>query len=547
MNGEYTSQYLQTNGNSPFTEAVSQQMNISYETQQHHSTLPWMGSDQQLALNHTMISGATIAPPTTLNASNVVTTPSKPLYHASNSETNNNFVQAPVVGSNVRKPNTVKQESSAITNADTPVTTIGGIMIGSNNNRSPEYVDYTQKCVQVILEINYELIRVCIDYQSNGSVNDQDLALYKSRLQGNLSYLATVADEYNGNPRNEIKQKVIPDLSTLPIPRSSYGQKINTLLQRAVQIFAQNKKYHRAIPANSSTVNNNVSNINNISSTLSSSQMLDPSSPSPRQLKQLIPPPQQPHTPQQTHQQQQKSSSQPQQTQTQLLQQQTSQQLHQQQQQNSLQSSNRFTNSMIPTVTIATAYQQQQHTNSQHQNMVATSNISDYSMMNATNPEQSYPVSLPPLGNISIGNTGVGNGGNGNAQGSGILPSIAGLGDQYGMPTAQQQQQLQQLQNVGFAGFGGTGAGISGTGFGPANTFSMMRYPSTGGNGMGNGSMTGNSLSSTVLSGGNSLSNSLGNNNIGINAIGSNSYGSNTIAGNTLGLPSMMNHDNSMG
>ncbi|CAG8621082.1 8074_t:CDS:2 [Funneliformis mosseae] len=469
MNGEYTSQYLQTNGNSPFTEAVSQQMNISYETQQHHSTLPWMGSDQQLALNHTMISGATIAPPTTLNASNVVTTPSKPLYHASNSETNNNFVQAPVVGSNVRKPNTVKQESSAITNADTPVTTIGGIMIGSNNNRSPEYVDYTQKCVQVILEINYELIRVCIDYQSNGSVNDQDLALYKSRLQGNLSYLATVADEYNGNPRNEIKQKVIPDLSTLPIPRSSYGQKINTLLQRAVQVFAQNKKYHRAIPANSSTVNNNVSNINNISSTLSSSQMLDPT------------------------------------------------------------------------------YQQQQHTNSQHQNMVATSNISDYSMMNATNPEQSYPVSLPPLGNISIGNTGVGNGGNGNAQGSGILPSIAGLGDQYGMPTAQQQQQLQQLQNVGFAGFGGTGAGISGTGFGPANTFSMMRYPSTGGNGMGNGSMTGNSLSSTVLSGGNSLSNSLGNNNIGINAIGSNSYGSNTIAGNTLGLPSMMNHDNSMG
>ncbi|CAI2183503.1 14194_t:CDS:2 [Funneliformis geosporum] len=508
MNGEYTSQYLQNNGNSPFTGAVSQQMNLNYETQQHHSTLPWMGSDQQLALNHSMISGATVTPPTTLNASNVVTTPSKPLYHASSSETNNNFVQAPVVGSNVRKPITIKQESNAITNADTPVTTIGGL----NNNRSPEYVDYTQKCVQVILEINYELIRVCIDYQSNGLVNEPDLVLYKARLQGNLSYLATVADEYNGNPRNEIKPKLIPDLSSLPIPRSNFGQKINTLFQRAVQIFAQNKKYHRANPANTSTINNNVSSINNISST-SSSQMLDASSPSSRQLKQqqLISPPQQPHTPQQTQQQQQKSS-QPQQTQTQLLQQQTTQQLHQQQQQNPQQSSNRFTNSMIPTVTIATAYQQQ-HTNSQHQNMVATSSMSDYSIINATNSEQSYQVSLPPLGNISIGNTGVGNGGNGNAQGSGILPSIAGTG----------------------------AGGISGTGFGPANNFSMMRYPSSGGNGMGN------SLASTVLGGGNSLSNSLGNNNIGINAIGSNSYGSNTIAGNTLGLPSMMNHDNSMG
>ena len=28
-----------------------------------------------------------------------------------------------------------------------------------------------------ILEINYELIRVCIDYQNNGIVNEQDLAL----------------------------------------------------------------------------------------------------------------------------------------------------------------------------------------------------------------------------------------------------------------------------------------------------------------------------------------------------------------------------------
>jgi len=240
--------------------------------------------------------------------------------------------------------------------------------------------------------------------------------------------------------------------------------------------------------------------------------------------------------------------------------------LHQQQQQNSQQSANRFTNSILPTANtanIATAYQQQQQqlqTTNQHQNMVASSNISDYSMMNAaTNSEQSYQVSLPPLvgmGNISMGNTGSGNGGVVNVQGSGILPSITGLGDQYGMPTPQQQQQLQQLQNVGFSGFGGTGAGINGTGFGPSNSYSMLRYPSTGGNGMVNSPMAGNSLASTVLGGGGNslagsgLANSMGNNSIGINAInalGGNNYGSNTIVGNTLSLPSMMNHDNGMG
>ncbi|GES90576.1 hypothetical protein GLOIN_2v1721719 [Rhizophagus clarus] len=570
MSGDFPSQYLQTNGNGSFTGANAQQMNAGYEVQQHHSTYPWMSSDQQLVSNQTIISGATIAtPPTTLNASNAQNTP--------------------IVGSNVRKPNIKHADNNVNAIVNTSITTNGGVTVG---NRTPEYIDYTQKCVQLILEINYELIRVCIDYQNKGIGNDQDLTLYKSRLQANLSYLATVADEYNGNSRNpdlqEFKQKMIPDLTPLPTPRSNFGQKINTLLQRANQVFAHQKKYQRinTNPALAVLANNNAPNTNNNSNTINTSHMLDPSTTSPprqfkvgqppnssiigsvtsdyqlyqkqQQQQQQQPPPSmppQPQHPQQVQHQQksQQSSSQPQQKQ--MLQQQTSQQLHQQQQ-NSQQSASRFTNSMIPT---ATTYQQ--HHSTPH--MSTTNNISDYTMMNAsTNSEQSYQVSLPPLvgmGNISMGNTGAGNGGTGNIQGSGILPSIIGIGDQYGMPTAQQQQ-LQQLGYTGYMGGGGTGTGMSGAGFGTTNAYGMMRYPS-GGNGMGNNplagnslsgnslsgnSLAGNSLTSTVLGGGNGLAGSgLANSMGGI--MSGNNYGSNTIVGNSLGLPSMMNHDNGMG
>ena len=147
MSGDFPSQYLQANGNSSFTGANAHQMNTGYGAQQHHSNYPWMSSDQQLVSNQTIVSGATVAtPPTTLNASIVATTPSKALYHRQSSETNNNFIQAqntPVVGSNVRKPN-IKQaaDNNVNANVNTPVTTNGGITIGNNQNRSPEYSNY---------------------------------------------------------------------------------------------------------------------------------------------------------------------------------------------------------------------------------------------------------------------------------------------------------------------------------------------------------------------------------------------------------------------
>ncbi|CAJ0758189.1 2399_t:CDS:2 [Entrophospora sp. SA101] len=131
-----------------------------------------------------------------------------------------------------------------------------------HDKKSPEYVEFTQKCVQAILEVNYELIRACIEYQKQGW----------ARLRSNLSYLATIADELNGNPSgNVIKSVNLPDLTPLPIPRGLVGQKLNSLIQQAVQIFSDHKKFHpnnssviiNSINNHNTNINNNISNNNN--------------------------------------------------------------------------------------------------------------------------------------------------------------------------------------------------------------------------------------------------------------------------------------------
>ncbi|ORX50047.1 hypothetical protein BCR36DRAFT_412539 [Piromyces finnis] len=50
--------------------------------------------------------------------------------------------------------------------------------------------------IQNILEINKKLIKVLIEYQNYGWIEDPDFIIYQRRLQTNLSYLATVADNY---------------------------------------------------------------------------------------------------------------------------------------------------------------------------------------------------------------------------------------------------------------------------------------------------------------------------------------------------------------
>ncbi|CAG8760747.1 9088_t:CDS:2, partial [Dentiscutata heterogama] len=129
--------------------------------------------------------------------------------------------------------------------------------------------------------------------------------------------------------------------------------------------------------------------------------------------------------------------------------------------------------SSTPSATMAASYQR--HPSSLQPNIVANNNnMTDYAIMTTNNnSEQSYQV-LPPL--VGIGGMSIGGAGNSNAnngQGTGILPSLIGLNDQFAMPTSQQQQQLQQLQNVGFTGFmsGGNSGMSNSAGFGATNTF----------------------------------------------------------------------------
>nr|CAG8450333.1 4520_t:CDS:10 [Entrophospora candida] len=173
---------------------------------------------------------------------------------------NNNYVQthnsstAAAVGLNIRN-------NQFAVGVDNKKNIINNSSI--HDKKSPEYVEFTQKCVQAILEVNYELIRACIEYQKQGWVNAQDMALY-----GDFFF----TDELNGNPSgNVIKSVNLPDLTPLPIPRGLVGQKLNSLIQQAVQIFSDHKKFHpnnssviiNSINNHNTNINNNISNNNN--------------------------------------------------------------------------------------------------------------------------------------------------------------------------------------------------------------------------------------------------------------------------------------------
>nr|CAG8448644.1 13903_t:CDS:2 [Entrophospora candida] len=148
---------------------------------------------------------------------------------------NNNYVQthnsstAAAVGLNIRN-------NQFAVGVDNKKNIINNSSI--HDKKSPEYVEFTQKCVQAILEVNYELIRACIEYQKQGWV---------------------------------IKSVNLPDLTPLPIPRGLVGQKLNSLIQQAVQIFSDHKKFHpnnssviiNSINNHNTNINNNISNNNN--------------------------------------------------------------------------------------------------------------------------------------------------------------------------------------------------------------------------------------------------------------------------------------------
>ncbi|KAJ1909499.1 hypothetical protein IWQ60_011139 [Tieghemiomyces parasiticus] len=126
---------------------------------------------------------------------------------------------------------------------------------------------FNAKCVQLVLDINAELIRVCVEFQNRGWFQDPDFAVYQARLQSNLAYLASVADHFLKTPQlsgdpdlQSAKQRpavpsgtstanpaplIRPDLSPLPTPRTPAGQKLQALLVQTVQHFQQRDQLAR--------------------------------------------------------------------------------------------------------------------------------------------------------------------------------------------------------------------------------------------------------------------------------------------------------------
>ncbi|KAK9700725.1 hypothetical protein K7432_012056 [Basidiobolus ranarum] len=97
--------------------------------------------------------------------------------------------------------------------------------------------EFSARNVQMVLDINSELIRVCVDFQNKGWVNDPEFAIYQSRLQSNLTYLATVADHFLKPQQTNRPVPAAPDLSPFPTPRTPSAQRLNTLLTKAIEAF----------------------------------------------------------------------------------------------------------------------------------------------------------------------------------------------------------------------------------------------------------------------------------------------------------------------
>ncbi|KAJ2507369.1 hypothetical protein GGI11_006378 [Coemansia sp. RSA 2049] len=87
--------------------------------------------------------------------------------------------------------------------------------------------------IQMVLNINAELIKLCKEYQNNSLMDDPQLMMYQMRLQANLAYLASVADHYLDPTRST------PDFGPLPKPSlpSCQGSTIAAKLAHARQVY----------------------------------------------------------------------------------------------------------------------------------------------------------------------------------------------------------------------------------------------------------------------------------------------------------------------
>ncbi|GAN02602.1 hypothetical protein MAM1_0025d02046 [Mucor ambiguus] len=94
------------------------------------------------------------------------------------------------------------------------------------------------KRIELILTINQEIIRLCLEHQQpNLILREPDLTLYQMKLQSNLTYLATMADISMTKPEDQLKLPAPPDLSMLPTPFTPTAHKIHRLYETAQRLF----------------------------------------------------------------------------------------------------------------------------------------------------------------------------------------------------------------------------------------------------------------------------------------------------------------------
>ncbi|KAG4106576.1 hypothetical protein H8356DRAFT_1417525 [Neocallimastix lanati (nom. inval.)] len=115
--------------------------------------------------------------------------------------------------------------------------------------------------IQNVLEINKKLIKVLIEYQNYGWIEDPDFIIYQRRLQTNLNYLATVADNYLN-----FEKINIPDLSPVNISdklKMKMEEKENDIESTNLSHTNNNNINNTDKSIINNIENNNLENINN--------------------------------------------------------------------------------------------------------------------------------------------------------------------------------------------------------------------------------------------------------------------------------------------
>ncbi|OZJ06285.1 hypothetical protein BZG36_00815 [Bifiguratus adelaidae] len=96
----------------------------------------------------------------------------------------------------------------------------------------------TAKQVEALLAINAELMRLVVLYQGQDWTQRPEYSLFTARIQGNLTFLAGMADIVV-NRKQPLSLPKVPDISTFPTHLIQSSSNLSDLLDQAQQAFAK--------------------------------------------------------------------------------------------------------------------------------------------------------------------------------------------------------------------------------------------------------------------------------------------------------------------